>query len=1008
MPTPRHIFVGRKNELKEFRQELGRPGLIARALGNPARNVKPRVFLPFGIGGIGKTELSRQCLQLAEKAGWQTLTVEWDRVGPVEPVDMMNAIALALQGRAGESAVQAYLDDRKKAAPTRERVQRYRTDHPEEWQRLAEKARQLLSPAAAAMPDPATKTLTAAIPAMIDYGPHVMAKAYDLLVEQMEKRKLLQADEVSLFNDTDARLAHQLVSGLVSAAKVQGLVVLLDTCEALPPPLEEFLRDSIVCPAAEQGRGLIFIVAGRHNQFREREIADADGARRSVKGYADRLTDPPPIVWDLSQFADPEVADYLRDCGLDPTPERVAFIQQTARGVPFAVQLVAYAVLKLGPERVKKDFPPADPAELNLQQMVVQVVRRFLHHCLDEQDEARVRALAILRARDLDAIGAVWQLSPGDSPRRILSDFEARYGFVEPGGTLHEVVRDFLREDLRGDDRENAHRLGALAADHYRPRWEAETAALPTLADRAAEDRWRALTLDLFNALCWCDETAAVRFLAGRAVEMLEFRLGSARALLGLAREFRAAPEWWATRSRRHFDAVARAVEGEGAEEMAGLDELQGEAAELGLDAAQRCVIHLWRASNLTGQGRAAEALNVCLEAEKTLPADESLRRALALRYAEAGNALGFKRGEAVPSPEAKTAYERAVALDPNHSGYRNNRGNTYAALKDYAAALADYTRAIELQPDYAKAFYNRGNTHHKLKDYAAALADYTRALDLQPDDADAFSNRGVTYRDLKDYAAALADYTRAIELQPDLRAIELQPDFAQAFSNRGSTYAELKDYAAALADYTRAIELQPDDAKAFYNRGITHRALKDYAAALADYTRAIELQPDDPWFYNALASLYDDQRNYPLALEAYGKAIEIDPGDARFWSNSGLTHYHAADYDAAVADFAAAIERNPKRARYYSHRGLSLCRLGRQAEGRRDFEQALALEVDNNVFTDLAARDVIEGSLAEAITHLRKAVELDPADTLESIKEDRDFDPVRETAEFREVVGGV
>ena len=82
MPIAKRIFVGRKIELEQFKQALGRPGFIDRVvLGNPGRSVKSRVFLPHGIGGIGKSELTRQCLELAKQAGWRTLFLDWNHVG---------------------------------------------------------------------------------------------------------------------------------------------------------------------------------------------------------------------------------------------------------------------------------------------------------------------------------------------------------------------------------------------------------------------------------------------------------------------------------------------------------------------------------------------------------------------------------------------------------------------------------------------------------------------------------------------------------------------------------------------------------------------------------------------------------------------------------------------------------------------------------------------------------------------------------------------------------------
>jgi len=668
MPTTKHIFVGRKTELEQFRQILGRTGKLERLILNPGRNVKSRVLMPYGIGGIGKTELSKQCLKIATEEGWNTICVDWDKVEyrPVEPVQVMDAIAEALKSVAGESAIKPYLDDRNKIALVRDRVHRYRAEHPEEWQKLVETARK----ATTLMPDMTSKALAAAAVAALDVGPKVVARAYDMLLDKMVENKALKnRNEALLYKNADTQLAYHLDKAIVEAARDQALVILLDTCDALSLRLEEFLRDSIVCPSVEQGMGLIFIISARHNQYREREVEDSEGNRRRVKGYSDCLADPPPIVWDLAQFADPEVAEYLREYGLEPKPDLVTFVNQLARGMPFAVQLIVEALLKLGTEMVRAEFPPRNLSEFNTQEMVTLVVRRFLRYSLDnELDQDRLWALAMLRTRDNAALRAVWELRPEERPHQILGDLGARYGFVQPDGTLYEVVRDFLRESLRGKERETAARLGRLASDLYRPQWEQETAVLPTLAKRLAENRWKSLTLDLLNALCWSDEPAAIRFLAARAIEALEFDWGFAKGLVKLAREFRDAPDWWHRRSCRSFDAIARAIEGQDLEEMTGLEVLLREADELGLDSAQRCLLEMWRSRNLLGQGKAREALLVCLEAEKLLPADVSVCETLAQTFANVGRSgLG--------PPEGRLAYERAVALDSTQATYHNGLG---------------------------------------------------------------------------------------------------------------------------------------------------------------------------------------------------------------------------------------------------------------------------------------------------------------------------------------------
>jgi tetratricopeptide (TPR) repeat protein len=806
MPITKHVFVGRKNELEQFRQALGQPGLVDRLLlRNPGRHVKSRVFLPHGIGGIGKSELTRQCLEIAKQAGWQTLLLDWDRIGyrPVEPLDVMDTLAAALQQVGGEGCIRPYLDDRKKMAGIQDKAQRYRESHPEEWQKLLAGVRAVQEKD----PEPYSKVTLAILGGALDVGPKVLARLADAMVA----RRVIKAEEADLLTKPAVALARHLVQCIAGLANAGGLVMALDTCEVLSLALEEYVRDLIVSPAVEQTNGLLAIVSGRYNQLHAREVESPDGQRRRVKGYADRLTGPPPVAWNLSQFAEPEIADYLRACELEPTPDLVAYLQQTARGVPFAVQLLVEALHALGPERVRQEFPP-DPGDVDLPRMVQLVTQRFLHYCLESPaDRSRVRALALLRERDDAALRAVWQLPEAVSPGSVLDELQSRYGFIQSDRRLHDVVRGFLRASLRADEREAAQRLGGLAAGHYLPLWATETAGFPTLADSIAEDRWRRLTLDTLNALCWSDEPAAMRFLAGRALEALEFQWGFARGLLKLAREFRDTPGWWLSRTGRQFDDLVRAVEGNKKEELAGLEALQGEAAGLGLDAAALCVLPMRRAASLIAQGRAPEALAPCREAEKSLPADESLRRALARRYANVGWALGFPKGVAIVSQEGRAAYERAVALAPDQTGYHSNLGGLLSLIGDWPQGLTHCERAIELDQTNSAAYDNRGTVYCGLKEYEKALADFTQAIALDPQYAVAYSNRSNAYANLKEYDKALADCTQAIEFDPQDATAYYNMACVYALQEKTAEACEWLEKAIARDDECRA--LARDDA---------------------------------------------------------------------------------------------------------------------------------------------------------------------------------------------------
>ena len=126
---------------------------------------------------------------------------------------------------------------------------------------------------------------------------------------------------------------------------------------------------------------------------------------------------------------------------------------------------------------------------------------------------------------------------------------------------------------------------------------------------------------------------------------------------------------------------------------------------------------------------------------------------------------------------DAITHYTEAIALNPEHSGAYNNRGNAYRITGDFAAAIANFNEAIELNPELTEAYSNRGLAYRDKGDSDAAIEDYSKVIELNPEDAEAYSNRGLAYRDKGDSDAANEDFNKAIELNPE---------YAGVYSNSG------------------------------------------------------------------------------------------------------------------------------------------------------------------------------------------------------------------------------
>jgi hypothetical protein len=137
---------------------------------------------------------------------------------------------------------------------------------------------------------------------------------------------------------------------------------------------------------------------------------------------------------------------------------------------------------------------------------------------------------------------------------------------------------------------------------------------------------------------------------------------------------------------------------------------------------------------------------------------------------------------------EALAAYDRALALRPDHPAALNGRGAVLLDANRYEEALAAYDAALQAQPDFAVALHNRGRTLQFLGRFADARADLLRATALAPDNAGACLDYAETTSFAADDPVLARLEALAAQDGPDTTA-RIQTQFAL-----GKAYADLKD----------------------------------------------------------------------------------------------------------------------------------------------------------------------------------------------------------------------
>ncbi len=102
------------------------------------------------------------------------------------------------------------------------------------------------------------------------------------------------------------------------------------------------------------------------------------------------------------------------------------------------------------------------------------------------------------------------------------------------------------------------------------------------------------------------------------------------------------------------------------------------------------------------------------------------------LAYLE-GNNL-FEDGE---YQRALDKYDEALNEDRNHIHAMRGRARSLMQLGQSPQALTAFNTAISLEPEFGGTYANRGMLHDRMGRYEKAIADYEHALALYPEVAD-------------------------------------------------------------------------------------------------------------------------------------------------------------------------------------------------------------------------------------------------------------------------------
>jgi Flp pilus assembly protein TadD/nucleoside phosphorylase len=214
-------------------------------------------------------------------------------------------------------------------------------------------------------------------------------------------------------------------------------------------------------------------------------------------------------------------------------------------------------------------------------------------------------------------------------------------------------------------------------------------------------------------------------------------------------------------------------------------------------------------------------------------------------------------------------------------------------------------------------------------------------------------------------------------------KAVAMDEQCAGSITGLAIALAASGDQAGAVEEFRRALAMEP--ANTGYQRNLAFALvhLGESTESIGYLEKVVASTPNDSAAMTLLGVLLEHFGREDEAGHYLEKAARVPKAEANAFVQLGLYQARGGNHATAVLSFQRAAELE-KEARTYELLGGSLAELERLAEAEKAFREACTLASDNAAMVaNLGAVIAQQGALERAIPHLKRAVELDPANEM-------------------------
>jgi tetratricopeptide (TPR) repeat protein len=903
----------------------------------------PLVFHAYGIGGIGKTTLTKKIRQDFSDAVVVRIDtgIEIKTETPLEVMDKIYHQLPALYG--------------------------WREDFSDKYRQYQE-MRQLIeqdtqgkdlikvtqSVAQAILPKVAGEMVKHGFQAIIDSPRSI--ESFEKFLANFPKTKGKKEDKEALRNlmlDPYGILTKLLVTALLTRANRQPLILIFDTYEQVGKDVDDWLLQYLLREHDLQDKLIRLVITGQQRL----------SSRSDYRGGWQKLEQDRGCIFEVQipRFNQDQTTEYLQRAGIQGSAE-IQRIYSITKGWPYYLKEVAKQSDRLDFSQIEEDLS------------------EFLLRTASFEQRELVRIASCCRGFNTEILNELWQALGKEPISSELHDWLKGLSFIsKQSGTwrFDDVSRDIFRKTLFDDNPLLFEQVNRSLSTYFGQQSDFYVAADEKNTSKYQNEDWlKERSSFLYHSL-FVRQPNFLQFVT-HLLEAHHFQRGSliAEVVKSINAEAPVETHFNLSSSSRIFLTEILPV--------AFFGKFFLENPKLVVNQQDKLsVTKVWQYDEQL-VGLARFVMLYCRASHEKIDESRSLLR-LARQQAEIikidqdtefssrlfFSNLANKFYEINCYEEAIESYDRAIFFKPSFYEAWSNRGSALNDLGKYEEAIKSCDQAIFFKPDLTEAWYNRGNSLNDLGRYEEAIVSYDQATFFKPDCHEAWYNRGLTLGNLGRYEDAITSYERALLIRPDDH---------EAWNNLGFSLGNLARHEDAITSYKKAIAIKPDKHETCYNLGGALDNLGRYEEAITFYERAIAIKPDFYEAWNNLGLSMDNLGRHEEAVTSYEKAVVIKPDSYEAWNNQGVSLRKLGRHKEAIAPYAKAVAIKPDLYEAWNNQAFSLVNLGRYEEAIKSYDCALALKPDlYKAWSNRGSCLASLGRYEEAIKSYDRALAINP-----------------------------